>query len=119
MVALRALYPSAPAHWREALADTLQQKAIESIPANVREFWEKDVGLGKRSAQIGDTRPGKRPLISLPPASTRNSLLERIGEPLLNIALELKNLIAQYERYAEATGDSYYLVNRPPILGCA
>jgi hypothetical protein len=38
-------------------------------------------------------------------------------EPLRNIGPDLKNLIAQYERYAEATGDNYYLVRSANNIG--
>lgn len=63
---LRALYPSTPSHWREAVARTLEQKAVENIPADVREFWEKDVGLGKQNVERESADHGKHPLVSLP-----------------------------------------------------
>ena len=114
--ALKVLYPSTPNHWREALADTLRQEWTESLSASVRDFWEKDVGLGKPAAKDGKAVGGKR-RVSPAPLHVVNSLLDRIREPFHDIASELHNVIAQDERYAEATGDSWYLARAATILG--
>jgi hypothetical protein len=49
--ALRALYPQTPSYWREALAETLQQEPVRSMPPELQDFWRRDVGLTDADAK--------------------------------------------------------------------
>jgi tetratricopeptide (TPR) repeat protein len=114
--ALRALYPQAPGHWREALAETFQQKPVESMPAALQDFWKQEVDFGKRTTQTS-AKTLRAPSLLLPPRSMLTSILDRAGGPFENLASEVTNLIAKYERFAEATGDNYFIVTSACNIG--
>lgn len=51
-LALKALYPQTPGHWREALTYVLRQRAVELMPTALRTFWKHDVNLGLPGRQL-------------------------------------------------------------------
>lgn len=117
-IPLKTLYQvTTPGHWRSALADTLRQKATESIRSDVRDYWENDVGLGKLEPHEGSRRTGRGAAVSPAPYHVFTALLDRLDGPLRGFSSELHNLILQNERYAEATGDSWNLVRSANRLG--
>ncbi|HYG25440.1 MAG TPA: hypothetical protein VD906_00880 [Caulobacteraceae bacterium] len=112
---LRALYPHTPAYWRDLLQDTLDQHSIERLPAEIRNVWQNDLGW---TASAGE-KTGRRRVkpIPTPPIKDVKDLERQLHLPLANIQAELQRVFAERTRYAEATGEDYFLVTTICNLG--
>lgn len=95
--ALMALYPLAPNTWRGLIRPLLSHRYRDAPFAE----WFAGVGL-----QLGGGGKSNGRVPHLPLASRREGLLKRIGrEPLDQLLHEIRALLDDYERYAEATGE--------------
>lgn len=111
---LKRLYPRPPAHWRVAVAGTLKQRFLRSMPGSIEEYWRGDVGLDRVGAE---ERAPKKTTILPPPKDQIDAVLARSHEPVKKITMEANRFISQVERFAEVTGESHYLVRSACNLG--
>jgi tetratricopeptide (TPR) repeat protein len=114
--ALRAIYPHSPGHWREALAHTLRAKSAVRLPDALRDFWMHDVGL-RSDASVDGPSTFKPRAADPPPRHEREAIVARVAEPIDSIVGQVHRIISDYERYAEATGDDYFLVTSACNIG--
>jgi tetratricopeptide (TPR) repeat protein len=75
-------------------------------------WWREDVDLGSRK----ETRRGARPL-EPPPRDRHEDILRRVAQPFAAIKTPLDQLIVAHRRYADATGDVFYLVRTTCNVG--
>lgn len=102
---LKAVFPRSPGYWRGRWEDLCEQRRDDHPFVH----WLQKADSALRSPQR-QAQTRRAPL--LPSPKIREGLLQRIdtggvSEPLWR---ETKQLLDQYERYAELTGESYYLV---------
>jgi len=116
--ALKALYPRMPAYWRTALTETLHQESAKQISEELQDWWQQDVNA---QASTAASQPPQQPvgIPRLTPLSAITALRDRATNPLSTIEKEIIAIIAERERYAETTGESYYLVTTACNLGMA
>lgn len=107
---LKALYPRAARHWRRAIADMIEQPALKSMPIRLLNIWKSDVGFS-------DADRARARVVEPPPKHKLVSLLAKIGEPFNRISSEILQVVRNYEQFAEATGDSYFLVTSACNIG--
>ena len=99
---IKVLYPRAPNMWRELLAPLIRQ--YKGTMAAFLPWLEK--------AEIKNIKTNRiKGAVSLPAYARRGNLLKRLKqEKFQDILPDIRKLITEYERYAEATGDADYLV---------
>lgn len=116
--ALKAQYPRMPAYWRATLSQTLGQKIFDEFPPDIKDWWLRDVGVKPGVAQASSQMSVNK-VPSLSPPHVREALMERVRrpEPLLAIQKAVETLVKERQRYAEVTGDSYYLVTTACSFG--
>lgn len=116
--ALKGLYPRMPAYWRRAARETLNQSPAKQMPEELKQWWQHDVNAedGTTAQQPGTESFG---VPSLAPLSAVQSLRNRARNPLPSITKEIETLIGERRRYAEATGDSHFLVTTACNIGMA
>lgn len=112
-LALKSLYPRPPAHWRAPLQSTLRQSGLAALPAKIHEFWTEDVGLDSFQAE----RPSPRSALKTPPLEPVQELLTELDKPIRQNVAAARRLIAERKRFADLTGESYYLVRSACNLG--
>lgn len=112
---LRALYPHVPAYWRDLLEDTLEQHGVQNLPEDIRNVWQSDLGLTVSAGEQTGKRRAKP--VSPPPISAVVDMQDRIHLPLAAIQADLRKIFAERARYAEATGEDYFLVTTVCNLG--
>ena len=116
--ALKGLYPRLPSYWRRAVEGTLKQSMAEQMPAEIRDWWGQDAGArdGTTTQKQGVRPAGVPRLASL---DAIQSLIKKAGNPFDSIKGPIESLIEGRRHYAEATGDSYYLVTTACNIGMA
>ncbi len=115
---LKSLYPRIPSHWRKALTETLRQDSAKGIPREIKDWWLGDV-QAKDPATAQESQGQSDGVPRLASYSAVQALLKRAQKPLSSIKLDIESLIGNLLRYAEATGDSYYLVTTACNIGMA
>ena len=116
--ALKGLYPRMPSYWRMALTDTLRQSSAKQIPDDIKGWWRYEV---KTKDDTVAARPKSQPVSvpKQPPLAAVQRLRNKAGNPFLSIKGEIETLIDERRRYAEVTGESYYLVTTACNIGMA
>jgi Flp pilus assembly protein TadD len=100
LATLMVLYPRAPKRWRE-----LAQPLLERYPGAAFREWLEGAGL---RLEKGAGRTSSFP--ALPPKHRRDRLLERLDrEPAARLLPEIWSLVRDYERHAEATGETEFV----------
>lgn len=100
--ALKVQYPRAPQRWRD-----LMLPLLDAHPGAAFLNWLEGAGIklerrGKRSSGV---------IPALPPRIRSDDLLRRLrNEPTERLIPEIRALVRDHERYAEATGDAENLV---------
>jgi hypothetical protein len=112
---LRALYPHVPAYWRDLLEDTLDQHGVQNLPEEIRNVWKSDLGLTVSAGEQTARRRAKP--VSPPPIGVVMDMQARVHLPLATSQADLQRIFAERERYAEATGEDYFLVTTVCNLG--
>ncbi|MDL1982705.1 MAG: tetratricopeptide repeat protein [Deltaproteobacteria bacterium] len=99
---IKVLYPRTLKIWRERLAPLIQQ--YKGTGAAFLPWLEK--------AGIKNIKTGRiKGAVSLPAYARRGNLLKRLKQKKFqDILPDIRKLITEHERYAEATGDAGYLV---------
>ena len=116
--ALKGLYPRMPSYWRRVVDETLQQSLAKQFPDELKDWWRQDVNAKDgTTTQKSLRRPAGVP--HLPSRDTNLSLLKRATDPFLSIADQIKAHIYGYQHFAEATGDSFYIVRSACNIGMA
>ncbi len=114
--ALKGLYPRMPSYWRRAIEETLRQSSTKEMPDELKDWWRQDVKVKDgTAAQQPQSQPVAIP--QLAPLSVVQSLRKRARNPLSSIGKEIATLIDNQRHYAEATGESYYLVTTACNIG--
>ena len=115
-------FPHSPGFWPQRVA-----RAIAGIEHEIAErtrfaektfpaaaWWRNDVEIGEGprgvKAQFGGS-------VEPPPRELLEKLLQRIGDPFAALKPGLDLLIASHRRYADATGDVFYLVRTACNIG--
>ena len=75
-------------------------------------WWREDIDLGSRKEKPGCVR-----LAEPPPRERREDILRRVAQPFAKIKTPLDQLIVGHRRYADATGDVFYLVRTACNVG--
>ncbi len=114
--ALKGLYPRMPSYWRRAIQETLLQSSTKEMPDELKDWWQQDVkAKDGTTAQQPQSQPVAVP--QLTPLSVIQSLRKRTRNPLPSIRKEIEILIDNQRHYAEATGESHYLVTTACNIG--
>lgn len=115
---LKGLYPRMPSYWRRAMSETLRQSSTKRMPDEIKDWWQQDVkAKDGTTAQQSQAQSFGVPKLS--PLSDVQSLQQRARNPLPSIRKEIENLIGGRRHYAEATGDSHFLVTTACNIGMA
>ncbi|HEY0013127.1 MAG TPA: tetratricopeptide repeat protein [Allosphingosinicella sp.] len=109
---MKRIYALTPGAWQTAVAQTLDRPPFRRLRADLRELWEKDVGLDRRSQY-----KKSKYYLSEPAQEAVTTLETRMNEPLSSIEKEIRSVVAERERHARATGDAYPLVFAASKLG--
>ncbi|NVO13555.1 MAG: hypothetical protein HXX10_05905 [Rhodoplanes sp.] len=117
-------YPHGPGFWPprvEATVAAMEQELFErtqktgaprkTFPAAA--WWREDVEIVTRSRSPHELSRSVQP----PPRERLEELLRRIGEPFAKAKPALDVLIGGHRRYADATGDVFYLVRTACNVG--
>ena len=114
--ALKGLYPRMPSYWGRAIQETLLQSSTKEMPDELKDWWRQDVSVKDgTTAQQPPSQPVGR--LDVPPLAPVTSLLKRTRNPLPSIRKEIASLIDKRRHYAEATGESHYLVTTACNIG--
>jgi tetratricopeptide (TPR) repeat protein len=122
---IESAYPLSPDYWPPLVADVIAAQegevyggtngAGETFPAAA--WWRDDLDLPQ-------PRPGKpaspserRRAIEPPPPDEHQNILRAMDAPMSQLRPRIERLLAGHRRYAEATGDVYYLVRTACNVG--
>lgn len=112
--ALRAIYPRTAAYWRTSVAHTLKDKVAENLSSEIEDRWRYDVGLNAETEQ--SVSPDQL-WNSMGPVQEATALIQRLDGPLTSLVPEIRQHISNRERYAEATGNYYFLTRSACNIG--
>lgn len=103
---LKQLYPATPSQWRKRIRAVLQSDPFKKRDVEPPAWWGDDADF--RSMEIG----GEAAYTS-PPKEERERLLQAIKQetPLPRLRPQIDQLASKHRRYAEGTGDSFFLVH--------
>jgi tetratricopeptide (TPR) repeat protein len=106
--ALKAAFPRQPGFWRREWQAILDDPRIDAHPFT---DWLKEADAALR-APIGAGRPRRVPPLPKDIRGTIKQMERKYREGGLTVQLwrDMDALLSQVERYADATGESYYLV---------
>ncbi|HXQ68789.1 MAG TPA: hypothetical protein VN980_19645, partial [Alphaproteobacteria bacterium] len=100
----------------EAAVAAMEQEISERSSHQRKTFsaaswWREDVAVG--------TVPRRRrdPIIEPPPRENREEVLRRVGDSFATIEGMIDRLMADHQRYADSTGDVFYLVRTACNVG--
>ncbi|WP_029010642.1 tetratricopeptide repeat protein [Azospirillum halopraeferens] len=106
---LKALYPSSPPAWRHRLEPLFKEHARRPFVA----WWKEDV---KGGTAAGGAKPPR--VIKTPPRERREKIELRLAkEPVAAVRSDIEALIADQLCYAEATGESHFVVRTACNIG--
>ena len=114
--ALKGLYPRMPSYWGRAIQETLRQSSTKEMPDELKDWWRQDVKVKDgTTAQQPQSQPVG--VLEVPPLAPVTSLLRKTRNPLPSIRSEIETLVGIRRHYAEATGESHYLVTTACNIG--
>lgn len=103
---LRRLYPANPTRVRRAVYTALDRKPFRDAGFEPPAWWSCDLEINRPAAQ----KPQR--LFEPPSPDTREAILEEMknGQPFSSFKARFDQLTRDHKRYAERSGDGYFLV---------
>jgi tetratricopeptide (TPR) repeat protein len=122
---IEAAYPRTPSYWPPLVQDVIvateeylaaePDRRMKSFPAAA--WWREEL-------ELPPSRPGDRPppserqrAIEPPPREMREAILRAASSPIGPIRARVERLMRAHQRYADTTGDTYYLVRTACNVG--
>ena len=103
---LSAVYPMSSKNWQARLRDALTVRSQDAVRP-VRHWLDERWPSINQSVAAGN---GRRPLEAPHWVDEVQPLLQRFDAQRAQVELQLRGLMAQNARYAQETGDAYFLV---------
>jgi len=110
-LALRALYPRAPHHWRELVSRLLSTPTFSHFQPPASWVAERSAGGGPAA---GRRAPARSPL-----PREAQSLIARLHEPFVNLEPRLDDIFRRHRDFVTQTGDARYFVRAAHVIGRA
>jgi tetratricopeptide (TPR) repeat protein len=122
---IESAYPRTPMYWPPLVADVIaatedylaQQAEHGTVTFPAAAWWQEDLELPE--VRPGQRRPPserKRPF-EPPPREMHETILRDVGTPVAGLRLRIDRLRNGHRRYADASGDTYYLVRTACNVG--
>ena len=122
---IEAAYPRAPSYWPPLVQDVIvateeylaaeTERRVASFPAAV--WWREEL-------ELPPSRPGDRPVpsernraIEPPSREMREAVLRAASAPIGPMRARVEQLMRAHQRYADTTGDTYYLIRTACNVG--
>ncbi|WP_349369167.1 hypothetical protein [Salinarimonas sp.] len=116
-------YPRSDDFWRERVSRVIAategeirqrtEGAEETFPAAAG--WREDLDLPAGEGGVRQLRGGGA--LEPPAAHDRQAILDRVGQPLSSVSSDIETLMRGHRRYADRTGDVFYLVRTACNIG--
>jgi tetratricopeptide (TPR) repeat protein len=122
---IESAYPRTPMYWPPLVANVIaateeylaQQAEHGSVTFPAAAWWREELELPEvRPGQRRSASERKRP-IEPPSREMREAILSDVGMPVAGLRLWVDRLRNAHRRYADATGDTYYLVRTACNVG--
>lgn len=111
---LKQLYPRAPARWRKHVATVLTAKSFEDAEIVLPGWWKTDPDFRSMVSSDDDAVGKRRPAMTLSPVPKQawEPIVKAIEqeEDFARMLPRMDEILNRQRRYAEGTGDSYFLV---------
>ncbi len=122
---IESAYPRSPMYWPPLVANVIaateehptQETDYGSVSFPAAAWWREELELpAVRPGQRQPPSERKRP-IGLPPREMFEDILRDLGAPMTRLRPRIDRLRNAHRRYADATGDTYYLVRTACNVG--
>ncbi len=110
---LKQLYPHTPTRWRKHVAAVLTAELFKDAEIEPPHWWSADPHFQPMKDAANTL------VLELPPKEERERLLRTIQHDTVfsTVRPQIDRLVSKHRRYAEATGDSHFLVRTFTNLG--
>ncbi len=123
---IEAVYPRVAADYWPPLVDDViaaTEEHIATLRKNQRAtfaaaaWWREEMDLPPGASSPAERKAARRRVIEPPPREQREAILRGIRSSLQALAPRIDRLMEAHRRYADATGDSYFLVRTACKVG--
>ncbi|MBF0307842.1 MAG: hypothetical protein HQL41_19690, partial [Alphaproteobacteria bacterium] len=114
---IESLYPRGGDFWPDLLPSVIgaTEDAVGLFPA--ADWWREEWELPPRPVK-GAVRSSSAPRrFEPPPPDERKEILANIGQPLASLMARIESLMGEHRRYADATGDVFFVVRTACNVG--
>ncbi|MBF0374205.1 MAG: hypothetical protein HQL39_12405, partial [Alphaproteobacteria bacterium] len=114
---IESLYPRGGDFWPNLLPSVIEatEDAVGIFPA--ADWWREEWELPPRPVK-GAVRSSSSSRQFEPPApDERKAILANIGQPLASLMARIESLMREHRRYADVTGDVFFLVRTACNVG--